>query len=300
MWLDEVLYKIGAALVTQMTKTVSLGTLADGTDSDAVVPLEQGIQAAINKFGNLSTDDVSYSSPIQAVNSGAVAPLMNKIVTYNTQKSPSGTSFSWDLTSDLQDLPNGYVVMRTRVIGNGSVLNNSTLLFDSDKSNEVYLVNNDRFPLSVALEVDIRTPNGDAKLTKNAYISAPESNQYTQTYTVVDSTNKVANATNLTELATMVQKQTDLHDSKISNIENIKVNGVSGSGLESILNNLKSTTDTQEKEIETLKEVEYDVDGNLKRGTTQEFIDSNSKQLSAIENSLSVLEDDVNSVKGQV
>lgn len=300
MFLDEVIFKMGMGLVSLLTQKVSLNSLADGGDSDAVVSIAEGLQMAINKFSNLSTDDIAYKSNIPAVSSGAAAPLMGKTLQYNTLKSPQGTSFGWDLTQDLQGLPDGYRVMRTRAVGSGSELNGKTLLFDSNKANDIYNIGNDRFPLSVNMEVDIRTPEGDVKLQKTAFISAPESNSYVQNYEVIDNTVKVANATNLTNLAEMLQKQSDLHTSKLSNIENVKVSGISGTGLQTVLGQIKNATDTQAEEIKTLKEIEYKEEGNLKRGSVQQFIDSNQKALEDVSAKVSIVEDDVNSVKGQI
>ena len=183
---------LATTLQEYVEKEVILSCLYTG-ECDAcspIVKIPEAVQIIINKLCSLTSDDISNVGDLSCLGIKTMSPdaakLLNRPFKLVVQPNPTGASVSFDHLGALQTLPSNFEVgqIRTRVAG--TTVRGSSIIADSNKEYFTTSVKSDRFPLTVETEINILTPSGNVKLSKNAVISGTEANEHAGVFEVYD------------------------------------------------------------------------------------------------------------------
>lgn len=160
----------------------------DNCESEVEIP--KAVQVIIDKLCTLTSSDVRYEGERYcigdtSISSGAVF-LLGKNFKYSVEPAVNGTAVTYDVTEFTKNLPADYTVGRVTGVVSGKPERGKSIILDSNKSFVGATVSNDRFPVTLDLDVRVKTPSGDVKMVKTVSIPSPQSGTYFSSFNVQD------------------------------------------------------------------------------------------------------------------
>lgn len=189
---DKAFMALAESLADVLEANVELQCLYDDTCEGAVVNVPTAVKVIINKLCNFSAEDVDYTGPTYCIGEGSTSGEAFKMVgrsfKYSISTNPVGSSLEYDLNDALKDLPEDYAVGSTRVTVSGTPKRGKSVINTSKNRVASIPVENDRYPLNMAVDLNVLTPNGTVTLSKNLSIPSPLSKSYNALFDVRDFT----------------------------------------------------------------------------------------------------------------
>lgn len=252
----------------------------------------------------ITASDVECNSGSSA--SACVSEISDRGFDYSIASEGNVTTFSYNATGLVSNLPADYTVIASSIKAFGEVVNGSSSIVNSSGLASSFPIDLDRFPVSVDLDIRLSTPCGNISLTKTIYIPCPSNESYRGSFEVSD---LVANSGTVSNVDSEIKSLT----AKISNLESI-ISTLTRSNPAYDGNTLQGFTSSL---IGRIKVLEEDVDGfqdtilicdpdcdDRLEGTICELIaDLNSKikekddEISVLSTTLSNLSDKVNALE---
>lgn len=202
---------------------------------DPSVTIPEAVKALIDKICTLTTDDISNLSEMSCISGGVssteATELLGKSSMITNSGTATGSTLSYDLSEVTSGLPEGFDVQRVNVVAVGNSINGNSIIASSNNAQGILALPNQRFPVTVTIDVTVNTPAGIVKLDQSiAIVSSSTKINSPYEFNVVDYGGTGSKAKNLTTAITQMSNvicstKTDVNALKtiaISDTENIK------------------------------------------------------------------------------
>lgn len=173
----------------------------------------------------LNSDNITSRSLIRNPSSVCASAITQKNFTYSLTSSQTGTTFTWDLRSIINNLPDEYDAATIRVKATGAV--GANLLGDSNKISAGFNLSVDKYPVVIDINVRVTAPCGNIDLTTRIELINPA---LTGTYGAVltaSDLNPRSGQLSLTEHLNNLEGQVSNQGVKLNSIKDVDIDGVS-------------------------------------------------------------------------
>lgn len=234
----------------------------EGITEKSNLNLNESLQAIVDKILALTSGDISYKGEAYCIGdstlSGSSIMLIGSQFNYSVSPSSLNSSVFYDLTGLDSNLPTDYRLGRVSVVLSGQPKNGRTIITDSSKKSMGLTVDNDRFPLTLDVDLRVVSPNGDIKMTGTFSIPSKQAKSYVGELAVRDFTSSSSKVYKLKDFNEAVAAQVCSNKSKIDGLFNINLQGCSGleyggTDIKSILSAHQSAICSLLDRIETLE-----------------------------------------------
>lgn len=221
--------KLAQALQDYVEQNVSLKCLYDDTcgNCEPVVRIPAAVEVIIDYLCAFTTDNVTNVGDLECLGNSSLSPDAAKFINtpfrYVVTPSTSGATISFDYLEAVSNIPSGYSLGGVRTKVTGSANNGSTIIGDSNKSYYTTTVKSERFPLNANLEVNVLTPSGNVKLTRNVTITGTESKEYSGVLSINDFSSKDTKVFTQTQVNELVASAVCQVISELDQLKNIDV-----------------------------------------------------------------------------
>lgn len=189
---DVLTVQLATTLAEHIERTVELKCLYTGTcntcSEEEQIP--EAVQIIIDKLCSLTAADIAYSGQIFCLGNDSISVdainLLGRGYQYFVEPASTGTSFGYDLTGALTNMPAGYAISKVKATISGKKKGGKTVIADSTQPTAAIRVDNDRFPLTAEFQVRVNSPNGTVDMVHTLVVPSAESQSAGQTFAVKD------------------------------------------------------------------------------------------------------------------
>lgn len=156
-------------------------------DSNNIKTRDEAIELMINKFNNLSTNDISHvdESILNGKLSMYASDFIGKKMEYSVESTQLGARIGFDIGKDL-DSKN---ILNSRIVVYGQSETGKNIIMDTPEKVSSVTVTNDKYPVYVDVNVRMMTQGGTVDLNKNIILSNPTlSGIFSNTFDIKDRT----------------------------------------------------------------------------------------------------------------
>lgn len=264
MFYDEVTVKLANALVDHIEKKVELKCLYDNTcgNCEPFVTVPVAVQSIINKLCALTAEDISYNGSLYCIGDGSMSTdavrLLGRTFNYSVGVNPIGSSLSYNLIDGTSNLPEGYALGNTRVTISGKKKGGKSLITSNNGTVLTAPIENDRYPLNMQVDVDVNTPNGTVRMSKNVSVPTPAAMSQNTFFDIKDFTSPDTSNLDLGKFCDLLAAQVCSNTNYIDQLRNLQLPqtdsfNAGGSGIESALGAIVGALAGLYSEIESLK-----------------------------------------------
>lgn len=231
--------KLIVELLNQLTaiceQNVDINCLYVGDCSSKNVTIPEAVKLIINKLCTLTTKDIKYEGEKYCINNDTISKggvhLLGRNFNYSVQSVTIGTSIGWDVSDLVNSFPTNYRLAKVNIVVSGKPKAGKTIIIDSNKSTMSVNVDNDRFPLTLDVDLRIATPTGDVKLVKTISIPTPMTGNFNAPLNVKDygSENEVSSSAE--SFMEAIARQVCAISTYINNLRGINMNGCVGNNM---------------------------------------------------------------------
>lgn len=189
---DAITVTLATRLVEIIEQKVELKCLYTGTCNSCSqeVSIPEGVQTIIDKLCELTASDVSYTGQMFCLGNDSISVdainLLGRGYQYFVEPASVGTTFGYDLTSGLQNMPAGYSIGKIKATISGKKKFGKTVIADSSQPTAAVRVDNDRFPLVAEFQVRVNSPNGTVDMVHTLVVPSAESQSAGQQFSIKD------------------------------------------------------------------------------------------------------------------
>jgi len=172
-----------------LTSKIDLPGEFEQVSDDQTFLLNDSVKALSERVTKLSTKDLKLDSQdaegLDQFIPGEIQNNLNRDFIYKVEPQESGTLLSYDLSHIVNNLPNDYVVERISGIVSGKPDDrNRSIIVDTKRPYVGAVIENKRFPLTVDIDMRVKTPQGSVKMYKSFSVPSPKENKIKDTLEV--------------------------------------------------------------------------------------------------------------------
>ena len=231
--------KLIVELLNQLTaiceQNVDINCLYVGDCSSKNVTIPEAVKLIINKLCTLTTKDIKYEGEKYCINNDTISKggvhLLGRNFNYSVQSVTIGTSIGWDVSDLVNSFPTNYRLAKVNIVVSGKPKAGKTIIIDSNKSTMSVNVDNDRFPLTLDVDLRIATPTGDVKLVKTISIPTPMTGNFNAPLNVKDYGSENEVSTSAESFMEAIARQVCAISTYINNLRGINMNGCVGNNM---------------------------------------------------------------------
>lgn len=219
-----------------------------GDDLDTVISkvssflegLDDSFKTA-TKNTSLTSDDIKPnipSSSISGASSRCALEIVEKTFNYSVTPTQSGTNFTYDLSNIINNLPDKFEHVNTKVTASGSPSSSgSTLISDTSGVSGGFPVSISSYPITVDINSRIKTECGDIDLKSTLTVTNTTGN-FQKNISVKDLGNIDTQNASLSDYLSQIQGSLNNLKGEVDNIKSIKTQGsTTSSDIVSVIQN---------------------------------------------------------------